>query len=354
MRWILIVASLLLSTLSLGHDLLVDTVRILDSGSERFISVGLHKSDPLAGRADSELRKRLKLTQAGVRVEVGKMVTVNQVKGDMLYWQARLVGTGSGEYALGGQLRPELPTILLVFRNGLLDKQTVYQQPTASKKPREESGFLSFFRLGVDHLLAGPDHILFVLSLVLVARRFKQIAKVVTAFTVAHCCTLALVVLKGVTLPSRIVEPLIALSIAVVAIQAFQKVTLRKGGGDEFPSNPPGSSDEEKPKDSQEAVLSRTERNEAVLVAFGFGLVHGFGFAGGLMDRGFDQSNIWSALLSFNLGLELAQLSIALLSCGAIWILSKRPSLQSRVIQIASGSFALIAAFWFVQRLLGS
>jgi hydrogenase/urease accessory protein HupE len=324
MKLLTVIGLLLCAVFACAHDLTVDNVRIIQNGEQAIVSLGIHKSDPLAPNPDAAIRNRLHILQNGNPVEIGKQVSSTEKSEDLTYWQAELKATDGGEFSLQGPLRPErkeMTTVLLVFQNGLLATQKTYKAET------ETLG--GFFRLGIEHLLAGLDHILFVLSLVLVARRFKEIAKVVTAFTVAHCCTLALVVLKGFTISPKIVEPLIALSIAVVALQALRKVPLSTRG-------------------------ERDLGGEAIYIAFGFGLIHGFGFAGGLVEKGFDRANVWSALLSFNIGLELAQLTIASLGFVALTLLSRKPKLQLRITQLASLSFALVALFWFVQRVFGA
>ena len=329
MKTIATLGLLLCAVFSCAHDLTVDVIRIIQNGNRAFVSLGLHKSDPLAANPDIEVRKLLHILQNGKPATIGKQVSSTEKSEDLTYWQAELNAAEGGEFALEGSLRPdrkEMTTVLLVFQNGLLSTQKSY-------KPEAKGESLGgFFRLGIDHLLGGLDHILFVLSLVLLARKFKEIAKVITAFTVAHCCTLALVVLKGITLPPRIVEPLIALSIAVVAYQAFQSASRSP-----------------KPVPAEEA----SGRHNAVYIAFGFGLIHGFGFAGGLIEKGFDRTNVWSALLSFNIGLELAQLTIAVLAFAILSALGRNPKIQSSITRAASLGFALIALLWFFQRVGG-
>jgi len=323
MKALLAIGILICSVFACAHDLTVDIIRIIQTGNKAFVSLGIHKTDPLAMNPDVEVRKRLQIFQNGRPVTIAEQVSSTEKSDDLTYWQARLVVEAEGEFTLSAPLRPErkdMTTVLLAFQNGLLSTQKSYKPDTRG----ESLG--GFFRLGIEHLLNGLDHMLFVLSLVLVARHLRQAAKVITAFTIAHCCTLALVVLKGFTLPPRLVEPIIALSIAIVAFQAFRQARL------------PQSADTD------------ASRTDTVYIAFGFGLIHGFGFAGGLIEKGFDKANVWSALLSFNLGLELAQLSIALIGFAALATLARKPKLQVGVTQIASAGFALVALFWFFQR----
>lgn len=150
------------------------------------------------------------------------------------------------------------------------------------------SGGLAFFELGVEHILLGFDHILFVVALLLGGGSLRALVGIVTAFTIAHSITLALSVLGVVTLPPEIVEPVIALSIAYVALENMV----------------PGR---------------RVSRRWAV--AFLFGLVHGFGFAGILAELELPTQGLVVSLLSFNLGVEAGQaLVIALLLPLLVWL----------------------------------
>lgn len=343
MKAIAVVGILLCAVFASAHDLTVDVIRVIQNGDKAFVSLGLHKTDPLAANPDAEVRKRLHLLQNGAPVIIGRQVSSTEKSEDLTYWQAELETKEGGEFTLEGPLRPDrkdMTTVLLVFQNGLLANQKSYKPGT------EVESIGGFFRLGIEHLLAGLDHILFVLSLVLLARRFKEVAKVITAFTLAHCCTLALVVLKGVTLPPRIVEPLIALSIAIVAIEALRA-----------PLAPPvanvsgvrGNTEAESMQ-----IEPRRSRSAATLIAFGFGLIHGFGFAGGLIEKGFDRKNVWPALLSFNVGLELAQLSIAVMGFVAMSLLGRYPKLHGLATRCFSFAFTAIALVWFFQRIISS
>jgi hypothetical protein len=137
-----------------------------------------------------------------------------------------------------------------------------------------QSSPVGFFRLGVRHILTGYDHILFLFALILRGGRLHSLLGIVTAFTVAHSITLALAVLGVVIVPSAIVEPVIALSIAYVAL---------------------------------ENIFRRRAASGRWAVSFVFGLVHGFGFAGALLELGLPPSGIVGSLLFFNLGVEAGQ-----------------------------------------------
>jgi hydrogenase/urease accessory protein HupE len=139
----------------------------------------------------------------------------------------------------------------------------------------------AFFRLGVEHILRGPDHMLFVLGLLLIVSDRRKLIKTITAFTVAHSITLAVATLGGVSLPVPLLNALIALSIVFMGVEAARA----RAGGD-----------------------SLTLRHPWV-AAFGFGLLHGFGFASGLTGLGLTQGALAAALLLFNLGVEAGQLA---------------------------------------------
>ena len=186
---------------------------------------------------------------------------------------------------------------------------------------------LGYFRLGVDHLLFGFDHILFVLSLLYFLHRpttwarAKALATAVTAFTVAHSITLGLAALDLVRLPQAPVEAVIALSILFLAVER----------------------------------LRGTQRSLTVdhtwIVAFAFGLLHGFGFAGALADIGLPPENIPLALFLFNVGVEAGQLVVVGAALVFIWLLAKVPlTIPQRVVNAPLAISGCLAAYWFVGR----
>lgn len=176
-----------------------------------------------------------------------------------------------------------------------------------------------YLKMGFTHILPeGIDHILFVLGLFLLGNNTKSLLKQVTAFTVAHSLTLALATLDIVRLPGRVIEPLIAISIAFVAIEnLFMK----------------------------DAMKWRT------LVVFLFGLVHGMGFAEVFHDAGLSGSGLVTALLSFNVGVELGQLSVIAMALGAVGWFRQDARYRKLVVMPASGLIAAVAIFWTIQRI---
>lgn len=174
-----------------------------------------------------------------------------------------------------------------------------------------------YLQLGYTHILPkGLDHILFVLALFFASSRLKPLAWQISAFTVAHTLTLGLATLGLITLSPRIVEPLIALSIAFVAI---------------------------------ENLVFRDMQRWRPLVVFGFGLFHGLGFAGVLRELGLPQDQLLPSLLSFNIGVEAGQLTIIL----AMWFALHRFRDARWYPLLAKGASAVIAAialWWVVER----
>jgi hypothetical protein len=181
--------------------------------------------------------------------------------------------------------------------------------------------FFDYLKLGVEHIFRGYDHIAFLIALFFV-RRFTALLKIITAFTVAHTITLALAALGVVSLPSRIVESAIALSIIYVAAENL----WRKAEG---------PSGEHRWK-----------------ITFAFGLVHGFGFAAVLRELGLPAEGLVRSLLAFNLGVELGQLTIAAV-CWPILLWVARQAWAARVRIVVSSVLLAFGAAWLVERAFG-
>jgi hydrogenase/urease accessory protein HupE len=177
----------------------------------------------------------------------------------------------------------------------------------------------SFVGLGIHHILTGYDHLVFLAGLILAATTVRQMLVALTAFTAAHSVSLALVVLAGVRAPSSIVEPLIAASIAWVGVENL----LRRRQGTRW------------------------------MVVFGFGLIHGFGFADALIDLGFGSSlaDIATALVSFNGGVEIGQLAAAAAMLPLVWMINARPAWQRRLLPVCSLLITFAGGYWLIERL---
>ena len=179
--------------------------------------------------------------------------------------------------------------------------------------------FLGFFKLGVEHILTGYDHLLFLLALLVVTRSFWAAIKIITLFTIAHSVTLALAGLDIVNLPSHIVEPLIALSIVYVGL---------------------------------ENLIQRGEPKGRGLLTFSFGFVHGFGFASVLKEMGIStaKGGILVPLVSFNLGVEAGQIAVTALVLSVIIWVCRNPAIVSPVVKIISASVSVAGMYWLVER----
>jgi hydrogenase/urease accessory protein HupE len=186
----------------------------------------------------------------------------------------------------------------------------------------------AYLRLGVEHIWGGIDHLLFILALMILVKGTRRLIATVTAFTVAHSITLAGATLGFVNVPQKPVEAAIALSIVFVATEIVHARQGRQGLTERWPW----------------------------IVAFTFGLLHGFGFAGALKAVGLPQTAIPVALLFFNVGVEIGQLLFiaAILSIMALarW-LSKRAAKPQpeRAWRVAPYSIGGVAAFWMIQRI---
>ena len=187
---------------------------------------------------------------------------------------------------------------------------------TPVKTASSTSGWTAFFKLGMLHILTGYDHLLFLLALLLRKQTFKQYAAIITSFTIAHSITLSLAVLGIADLPSRFVEAAIAFSICYVAAEN----------------------------------LFRKEIRNRWLLTFGFGLIHGLGFAGILKEMAISKSSLASALIGFNIGIEAVQLVLVLLALPLLRLLHKQKA-AGKIINYGSWAIILFGAFWFMERI---
>ena len=219
-------------------------------------------------------------------------------------------------------------------RAGILSAEQPEQRFTLAELSKWEQ-FLDYGKEGVWHIWTGFDHILFLLSLLLPAvlvrsrvpgRRweparnfqaaFWDVVKVVTAFTLAHSITLSLAALGVVSLPSRLVESAIALSVVFAALNNIRPLVYEKRW----------------------------------VIAFCFGLIHGFGFASVLADLGLPQESLLIALVAFNLGVELGQLAIVGVFLPVAYTLRATPLYQRVLFVYGSAAIALVAFLWLIQR----
>jgi hypothetical protein len=228
-----------------------------------------------------------------------------------------------------------------LFRFDLPERtETAIFSPAQSKQrffisaPQPSAHFLNFIREGVWHILTGYDHILFLIALLLPSVLHREdnhwqaatsaraallnIVKVVTAFTIAHSITLTLATLNVVQLPSRLVESIIAASVVAAAVNNLKTFFAER----------------------------------AWMIAFSFGLIHGFGFASALAELHLAASSLVPALLGFNLGVELGQLAIVFAFVPIAFGFRKTNFYQQIVLRYCSLLIAILAAAWFCERAL--
>lgn len=196
---------------------------------------------------------------------------------------------------------------------------------TIAAKPDGWQVAKTYFIIGVEHILFGYDHLLFVVCLVLLLSGWWTIAKAVTAFTVAHSVTLIGTTMGLMGLPQAPVEAVIALSIMFLAVEILKK-------------------DPERPRLSERLPW---------LVALIFGLLHGFGFAGALREVGLPESDVPTALLTFNLGVEAGQLLIVFAAIAVVAGLRRFvASATQPVLKFATYAIGITAGFWFIERII--
>ncbi len=190
-------------------------------------------------------------------------------------------------------------------------------------------GFLGFIRAGIAHILTGPDHLLFLLGLVLLRRdaattnreRIRALVFVLTAFTIGHSISLAIATLGGIAPSARVVEPAVALSVAYVG--------------------------------AENLVAKASALKRRWLITLPFGLVHGFAFASGLLIVGLPRRELPGALVGFNVGVELGQIGVMLLVLPGLLLLARRARAYDVVRAVLSVGVAIAGLFWFVERVLG-
>jgi hydrogenase/urease accessory protein HupE len=234
--------------------------------------------------------------------------------------------------SLSVQLFPENnlhKTFLDVYRDGKLERQAILDdtQTTLELQSSDRQSILeviwNFLLEGVHHIFIGPDHILFVIGLLLLGGTLGQLLKIVSAFTVSHSVTLALATLHLFNPPSSLIEPAIAASIIFVGVHS---------------------------------LVSKNTRDLRVYFALAFGLIHGFGFANALAEMQLPQDALVWSLCAFNAGVEVGQACIVLLVAPVLALMRSRlePVLAGRI--IGAGSLGVIAAgtVWFIERIGGA
>lgn len=309
---------------AVAHEVRPAYLEIRETGPEQY---GILWKTPARGNATIRLAVALPETCA----ETAPPVSINDGAANTVRWSVRCTGGLAGkEVRIAGLERTMVETIARFERLGGAAQSVRLMAGTTSfivAEPSTIFGVASVYTmLGIEHILLGFDHLCFVLALLLLIDNVRKLVWTITAFTVAHSITLAAATLGYISAPSGPIEALIALSIALVAAEVIAKNCRQPSPTAERPW----------------------------LVAFGFGLLHGLGFAGALSETGLPDDAIPVALLFFNVGVEIGQLAFVavLLTVGA---LTRRliPQLLPQGAVAVAFAIGTLAAFWTIERVVG-
>ena len=311
-------ASLILHDFDLAHDLGVPVGRFRDRTflMERAASIG------------ALLNKRLKI------VVDGKSLTPEWAEPEVLAdreairFSLRFPGTvAPGTISISGLLFPYDPnhqTFVNIYEDGELTRQVILHRFESrmshvfGTRQSVIAVMQRFIPEGIHHILIGPDHLLFLVGLLLLGGTMKRLLLVVTSFTVAHSITLSLAALDIFTPPARIIEPAIALSIVYVG---FDNLLVKKG------------------------------RDVRAWIAFAFGFIHGFGFANVLREMELPRRALGWSLFSFNFGVEIGQMMVVLVVASALAMLRSHTEKGAQLVAFAGSIVVILAGvFWFIQR----
>ena len=246
---------------------------------------------------------------------------------DHVSFERRIACPAAGPPAVLGVASAGLVDVLVRIEDRAGNRSTrIVSEPFAEIALGEPgAGIAERFLLGVEHILSGVDHLLFVFGILLLVRGVRAVVATITAFTLAHSLTLALTVLDVVRVPGPPVEAFIALSIVYLAVEIARR-ERRRGGR----LTPPWA------------------------VAFAFGLIHGFGFAGALADTGLPPGDVPLTLFLFNLGIEAGQIAFASVSGALLWLAYRGLEERARYLDRAAAyGLGGVASFWVLDRVAG-
>jgi hydrogenase/urease accessory protein HupE len=219
---------------------------------------------------------------------------------------------------------PMHQTFVNIYEDGELTRQVILNRLETRVEhiigTRQSAGAViaRFIPEGIRHILIGPDHLLFLVGLLLLGGSIRRLLLVVTSFTIAHSVTLSLAALDIFTPPARIIEPAIALSIVYVG---FDNLLVKEG------------------------------RDVRAWIAFVFGFIHGFGFANVLREMDLPRRALGWSLFSFNFGVEIGQMFVVIVVASALGALRARSEWAGRKVAFAGSILVIVAgAFWFVER----
>jgi hydrogenase/urease accessory protein HupE len=308
--------TLVVHIIDAAHELGVPPERLMDA--EFVVGQEQRLGEILASRLDLRGDRRLSIEWRGVELMKEEQA---------LRFRYRIPDADFGALSIDTNLFPYDPlhqTFINVYDEGQLRQQIIFNAETNAHVYYRGTTqgaievMKTFIPSGTHHILIGPDHILFLIGLLLLGGSWGALVRIVTAFTIGHSITLSLAALDIVTPPPSIIEPAIALSIVFVGAD-----NLVRGDG----------------------------RDLRAWVALVFGLVHGFGFANVLREFGLPREALGWSLFSFNFGVEIGQLIVVLLVASLLAAIRRRNQLLGSRVAFA-GSIVVIAAgtYWFVQR----
>jgi hydrogenase/urease accessory protein HupE len=308
--------TLVVHVIDVAHELSVQPEQVMDAA---FATAQQHRiGEILASRLELRGDERLSIEWRGLEVMKEEQA---------LRLRYRIPNVDFGALTIDTNLFPYDPlhqTFINVYEEGALRQQVIFNNETNAHVYYRGTtqGAIEVMKVfipsGTHHILIGPDHILFLIGLLLLGGSWGALVRIVTAFTIGHSITLSLAALNIVTPPASIIEPAIALSIVFVGAD-----NLVRGDG----------------------------RDLRAWVALVFGLVHGFGFANVLREFGLPREALGWSLFSFNFGVEIGQLMVVLLVASLLAAIRQRNQLLGSRVAFA-GSVVVIAAgtYWFVQR----
>ncbi|MEK7723661.1 MAG: HupE/UreJ family protein [Acidobacteriota bacterium] len=326
---------ILFSTKIFAHDAGMSSLNVEFSNQTLTISAdySLREIEKIASLEDQKAISELVSNSILVKVD-GKIIKAAEAKyefndGHTFVFQQIYRGiTGEKielQSLLIAKLNPNHNQFLTILRNdGEKVKSEVLTAESNSvaidfEKLEPNNSFWKFLPIGIEHILFGYDHLLFLSALLLTVKTFGEIAKIITSFTVAHSITLSLATLNVIQISPTIIEPLIALSIVFVGIEN----------------------------------LFRNKTEKRWILTYFFGLIHGFGFATALQEIGIGKGiGVAVPLLSFNLGVEVGQIAVVLLILPILWKLQKGSFYHNRILPIGSIMVALAGIYWFIERIL--
>ena len=314
------------------------TVHDLDAAHELRLDPAAALLDPvvaqrhapaLAGRLAERLR--LRIDGRPIAVSLSDLAVLPERQALRFTLSASTAGPAPGRVTVDATLFPDHPqhqTFVNVYEGGTLRHQAILdaRRPAmayyAGTWPGVVAVLATFVPSGVHHIVIGPDHILFLVGLLLLGGSMGRLGLIITAFTLGHSVTLSLAVLGVVDPPGWLIEPAIALSVVLVGVDNLLVSTQPAG-----------------------------RRDLRAAMAGAFGLVHGFGFAAVLREVGLPPAALGWSLFGFNIGVELGQLALVVpLALGLAAVRRHRPRLAGHMAMVGSVVVVLAGAYWFVQR----